>query len=363
MIEIIPASLYNTIYLLIVLTFSFFIFNKYIIYEKGLDLDSFKRSNIVFLAVLMIFFIGLRPDSGVFVDMMNTIVDYRTFYEGRPFKLRTDTDNLIYDNFLAWTGSLCLGTPFFFTAIASIYFGAAYWGIRRLFPLHTAIVYLAFLGAFSTFSYATNGVKAGAAASMFILAVSYYRHWKICLPLLAVCYGFHHSMQLPIVAFLFACYWKNTKHFFAGWLFCLLCAAAHVTFFQELFAGMTDDQGAGYLNSVGQDWSGKSGFRIDFVLYSFMPVLVGYYAIFKKQIQSPLYEVLLKVYLLVNGVWMLCMYAAFTNRIAYLSWSLYPILLLYPFLNEEWGENQFQIGAKVFMCHLGFTLFMSFIYY
>ena len=126
---------------------------------------------------------------------------------------------------------------------------------------------------------------------------------------------------------------------------------------------MTDDQGAGYLNSVGQDWSGKSGFRIDFVLYSFMPVLVGYYAIFKKQIQSPLYEVLLKVYLLVNGVWMLCMYAAFTNRIAYLSWSLYPILLLYPFLNEEWGENQFQIGAKVFMCHLGFTLFMSFIYY
>ena len=47
---------------------------------------------------------------------------------------------------------------------------------------------------------------------------------------------------------------------------------AKVTFFQDLFAGIADESGAEYLSSTNSDWGGKSGFRIDFVVYSFMPV-------------------------------------------------------------------------------------------
>ena len=53
-----------------------------------------------------------------------------------------------------------------------------------------------------------------------------------------------------------------------------------------------------------------------------------------------------------------------TNRIAYLSWFLYPIVLIYPFLQEEWeDDNQYRIFSVVMLAHLGFTLFMNIIYY
>jgi hypothetical protein len=95
-----------------------------------------------------------------------------------------------------------------------------------------------------------------------------------------------------------------------------------------------------------------------------MPVLVGWYVEFKKQLEvSDMYRNLLNLYLCLNGIWMLCMYASFTNRIAYLSWFLYPIVLIYPFLQEDWGEDRYQKFSYVMLAHLGFTLFMNVIYY
>lgn len=366
----IPAIAYEPLYSILVTILTFTMYSRYAVVNESysaLDDDSspfsYSAGMIPLLVIFLAIYIGTRPNSVVFVDMMNTVEYYYTFYEGVPFYWDSQTENFLYDNFLSWCGSMRLGTSFFFTVIAFIYFGCSYLGIRRMFPNHTALVYLAFLGAFSTFSYATNGVKAGSAASIFIWAISYYKEWKYCIPLLIVSYGFHHSMQMPIVAFLFSALWRNTKHFFWGWAFCFLCAAAHVTYFQELFAGMTDEQGSGYLNSVGEDWGGGTGFRIDFILYSAVPIVIGYIAIFRLGIQSAFYEVLLKLYLLTNGVWMLCMYAAFTNRIAYLSWSLYPIVLLYPLLNEDWGIGQYRLAARVLLGHLAFTLFIAYIYY
>ena len=175
----------------------------------------------IFMAFLILF-IGLRPESYVFVDMMNYIETYHAFYENTQFVWDWTTENFIFDNIFAYIGSRNLGTSFFFVIIAAIYFGCAYWGIRRLFPRDTAIAYLTFLGAFSTFSYATNGIKAGAAASLFILALSYYRKWIICVPLLIITLGFHHSMIMPIAAFILAMLLKNPKHFFWIWLFCLI---------------------------------------------------------------------------------------------------------------------------------------------
>lgn len=316
----------------------------------------------IFMAFLILF-IGLRPESYVFVDMMNYIETYHAFYENTQFVWDWTTENFIFDNIFAYIGSRNLGTSFFFVIIAAIYFGCAYWGIRRLFPRDTAIAYLTFLGAFSTFSYATNGIKAGAAASLFILALSYYRKWIICVPLLIITLGFHHSMIMPIAAFVLTMLVKNPKQFFWGWLFCLICAVAHVSFFQQLFAGLADEKAASYLNSTNTDWGGKSGFRIDFVLYSAMPVLVGYYAIYKHKIKSKVYDLLLKIYLTTNGIWMLCMYAEFTNRIAYLSWSIYPLVLIFPILEISWGNRHYKTVANVFFAHLAFTLFMEILYY
>lgn len=106
-----------------------------------------------------------------------------------------------------------------------------------------------------------------------------------------------------------------------------------------------------------------SGFRPDFIIYSAIPIFLGEYLVRKLQIDSEEYDFLWKVYVATNAVFLLCTYASYINRIAYLSWLMYPFVLVYPFLNEDLGEKQYSYLKYVVYGHLGFTLFMSFIYY
>ena len=365
----ISAASYYTVYLIIVTIITCFVSYNYNGKNGLVEYSSKSKSSwgTFLLALFMVMFIGFRPASSVFVDMMNYITFYHAFHEGSVFIFDKEAENLLFDNYFAWIGSMRLGTTFFFVTIAAIYFICTYIACKRMFPRDTLIAYLVFLAAFSTFSYGTNGVKAGAAAAIFLMALSYRENLKICIPLILVSWGFHHSMIMVVVTFVLTLIYKNPKVYFAGWCFCLLVAAAHISFFQELFAGILSDSGdqhgAEYLTD-NSEWGGKTGFRIDFVLYSAMPILVGYWAVYKKRLQlSKIYTCLLNLYMTLNGTWMLCIYASFTNRIAYLSWFLYPIVLIYPFLNENWGASRYKTLSKVVFAHLGFTLFMHFVYY
>lgn len=366
MIEFIAAYLYKPIYLTLV---SLMTLGVYTQYQSRNGLREFKHTTTDAIAsalvLFMVLFIGFRPFSGRhFIDMGNYITYYNVIYEGEPFRFKWITNNILFDNLFAWWGSERLGYTSFFVFIAAIYFGAAYLGIRKLFPNHRLTAYLVFLAALSTFSYGTNGIKAGAAASLFILAMGYRENLKVCIPLVLLSWGFHHSMIMVVAGFVVTLFFKNPKYYFAGWVFCFLMAAAHVTAFANLFAGATTEHGAEYLLTEGGNEGTRGGFRIDFILYSAMPVLVGYYAVFKKKIElTLLYKDLLNLYLCLNGVWMLCMYASFTNRIAYLSWFLYPIVLIYPYLQEQWGKSRYKTFGLVMLGHLGFTLFMNIINY
>lgn len=363
----IAAKLYQFIYLLIVTILTLSVFSRY---KKNGDLESYEdvqdESANLFLIMFMVFFIGLRPISGLyFMDMANYVEDYHAFYEGVQFRFDFSSQNLIFDNYLAWVGSMRLGTRFFFMTIAIIYFVGAYLGIRRLFPTHRLAAYLVFLAAFSTFSYGTNGIKAGAAASLFIWAMGYRGNLIVCIPLVLLSWGFHHSMQLPVAAFVLTWFYKNPKWYYYTWVFCMLMAFLHVEFFANLFAGYSDESGSRYLAGAetGQEGT-KGGFRLDFILYSVMPIVVGYIMEMKRKIRiSEIYRDLLHLYICINGIWMLCMYGEFTNRIAYLSWFLYPVVLIYPFLYENWGPNKYRLFAKVMLYHLGFTIFMEMVYY
>ena len=366
----IPAKYYYTIYLIFISIITIFVCYKYHTKNGNItySLKQRKQDGTFLLAILMVLYIGFRPASYVFVDMMNYITHYHALYEGVVFVFNRDAENFLFDNYLTWIGSKYLGTTFLFVSIAAIYFICTYIACKRMFPRDTLAAYLVFLAAFSTFSYGTNGIKAGAAAAIFLMALSYRKNLKICIPLIFVSWGFHHSMIMTVVAFALTLVYKNPKVYFAGWCFCLLIAMAHITFFQELFAGILSDSGdssgANYLYAVDSEWGGKGGFRIDFVIYSAMPILVGYWAVYKKKLQlSKMYTCLLNLYMTLNGTWMLCMYASFTNRIAYLSWFLYPIVLIYPYLNENWGPTRYKSFSLVMLAHLGFTLFMMFIYY
>lgn len=325
---------------------------------------------VVFFTLLM----GLRPmENGkawLWADSANYLFMYN-LQEGAPFTLNLQTENLIWDNLFNFWASNHFGITPLFLLCDSIYFGFTYAACRKWFPHDTTMAYMVFLGAFSTYSYSFNGVKAGVAGAIFLLGLAYYEKRVFSIILIIISWGFHHSMQLPVAAYFLTLFYKNPKWYFYGWAFCALMALLHVSSFQELFAKYSEDS-KGYLDvKSGDIFGGAGGFRLDFMLYSAMPILIGYKLVIKEKLAvSTLYSTLLHIYICTNGIWMLCMYASFTNRIAYLSWFMYPFVLIYPFLKENLGgvlmlksRNQYVQLAKVASYHLYFTLFMELVFY
>lgn len=313
------------------------------------------------LLIICIIFIGIRPLDIVFADMVGYYNRYISLVN-TPFVFNSEAENYIFDNILPFVASFGVPHQVYFILIAAIYFGGMYITCKKLFPNNLLISFIVCLTAFSTFSYGTNGIKAGAAASIFLVAIAYRDKLWITIPLALLSCGFHHSMSMVLVAYFLSCVFKKTKWYYIFWLICLVMAIAHISYFQLLFANYTDAKGASYL-IADSDSAFLTGFRPDFILYSSIPVIIGYYIRFKKQIYDEGYELWLRIYVLTNSVWMLCMYASFSNRIAYLSWFLYPIVLIYPYLAFYWSDKQAIYAKKVVLYHYLFTFFMMAIFY
>ncbi len=356
----IPDFLYQYIYLIVILILTVFVCERY----RDVPLDTveirYPKTEIIFLLLLVVI-IGYRPLTRVFVDSM-WYVEVFPYYHMKDFAFSWNTNNLIFDNFQAYLFSKGASVNFFFFIIAAIYFGLMYLACRKMFPQHSYLAFLVYLGAFSTFSYGTNGIKAGAAASAFLIAIAYRENRWLSVMFLLLSIGLHHSMMAPIAVYIIASIAKKPNYFLYLWIVTLIIAAFHITFFQELFAGITDEQGAGYL-IVKQGERAVSGFRPDFILYSAVPIFIGYHIMNQCDEDNEEFNFIWNVYTGTNAIFLLCTYGSYINRIAYLSWLLYPIVLIYPFINVNWNDKQYYYLRYVVYGHLGFTLFMNFIYY
>lgn len=358
------AQEYHNIYLGATTLFTLILYSQYSKKNGALGdkTNDNRRESIMswaFLALAISLFLGFRPLNGGFGDSWNYEVQYN-MNEGNVFSFNWDTSNLIWDNIFNFWSSSSLGIVSWFVLIDLLDFLLMFWACVRIFKQNFAPAFIVYLGAYSTFSYSVNGLKAGLASSIFILALSYYPKYKYCIPIMLISWGIHHSMHVPIVGFLATLLIKNSKFYYSLWIICLILAALHITAFQELFSQLTDEGSSEYLTSMDEEWGGKTGFRLDFVIYSAVPILVGYYTIFKKKTTiSATYKTMLHTYININSIWMLCMYAQFTNRIAYLSWFLYPVVLIFPFLNESIGHKRYAMFSKIMLIHLAFTIFMT----
>ena len=364
----ISGTLYQPIYLIIVTILSVYVVMRYRIVEAFPH--DIEELNMKWLALLLtaslVLFIGYRPIADCFGDTMNYVTYYMTFNYGKPFmyiwNIERGFESPLYDIMTSFFGSVKLRIENVFLIMSFLYYGGIFVACKKMFPNDTMLSLLVYLGAFSTFSFGVNGIRAGIAASLFLIAIAYRDMKWLSFLFLILSMGFHHSMQVPIVLFLFASFFKNTDFFWAIWIAALIIAALHITDFQELFAGLTDKQGADYL-IINKKGNVVSGFRADFILYSAIPIFLGYYIIKRLQIQSEIYEFIWNIYVGTNAVFLLCTYASFNNRIAYLSWLIYPFVLLYPFLKTDLGDYNYRYLRYVVYGHLGFTLFMDLVYY
>jgi hypothetical protein len=245
------------------------------------------------------------------------------------------------------------------------------WGAKRMFANNTWGAMLFLLGAFSTFSYATNGIRNGLACSIIILALSFATKGNIKNIIIAGFIAFyavsiHHSTALPVVCFIAAYFIRSTKVAIWFWAISIVLNLVAHGAIESFFTGLGfDDRLSSYVAQA-EDYANeyKSGFRPDFLLYGAMPIWLAYYVLVKRKIQDRTYSLIANTYIYANSFWVMMMQVSYSNRFAYLSWFMLPIVLAYPCLRMNvWNQKQGVRAATIMLLHTAFTVFMLFIYY
>ena len=157
-------------------------------------------------------------------------------------------------------------------------------------------------------------------------------------------------------------YWiKNFKTVYIFWVLSIVISLVAGSFITSLFVGLSfDDRMARYAVQYEMNRQATIGFRWDFILYSAMPIILGYYVIVKKGIKDTAYMILLNTYTLSNAFWVMVIRANYSNRFAYLSWFMYAIVLAYPCLKlNVWGKRQGQITAYIMLAQVAFRWIMN----
>ena len=356
--------------IIIFIYFSFSNSNVRIHGEKGIITGHFYSFILISFVII---FIGLRPLSRWFVDMHLYDHVYNNIYG--------DNNNVFSDSRGEWLfylfGMTCkklgLSSEQYFLSIAIIYFGLMYLACRKLMYNNLFLALLFCLSSFSCFSYATNGLRNGMACSIVMLAVSLLSedNWKKILAfiLMFCAYSIHHSTALPsicaISALLLVKDIKWAIYFWIASIFISLVAGNLVT---ELFVNLgLDDRMEQYANLEELQEPTRSdqlsSFRIDFIIYSIMPIILAWYVSVKRNFKDLTYHIIATTYILANAFWIMVIRSEQSNRFAYLSWFLYPLVIAYPLLRMNIWDDQDRKTAFILLVYSGFTFFMTFVYY
>lgn len=319
--------------------------------------------------VAFIWIVGTRPISGGFFgDTSNYAENYRLMMYSSRVPTWHDGGEWLF-NWIMFRCSRMMSVHYFFLIIEILYIVPIYFACKRLIKQNQSLLLLFCLGAFSFFSYGTNGIRNGAACSLVILAITYiqgnFSNKIICALLCISAYFIHHSTALPILAMWFTYLFPHPKPMFYFWILSIFLSYYFGGYVSSFFASIGfDERMTNYITGAELEEKMKffshTGFRWDFLLYSTMPILLGWYVVFKRKIIVDInYILLLGVYIYSNAFWVMVIRASYSNRFAYLSWFIYPLVLAYPLLKFPiWKKKQGLRTGLILLAHFGFTFVM-----
>lgn len=326
----------------------------------------------LFLTVFLIYMLGLRQITGDFGDTRAYYNGYRLMdpiYSAINFKTEW-----FWHNFAVFCRQIHLNPHEYLLAVEFVYIGGMFWCAWMLMRKNLWIAMLYFFTAFSFFSYGTNGIRNGMACSIEIVALclltdgsSAKRYFSFFLMFLAL--GTHRSTMLPSAAAIASLYFiKDTKNALRFWLVSIAISLVAGPMVTSFFASLGfDDRMSSYsvdaAESASADYFSNTGFRWDFLLYSSFPVALIWYITRFRRFTDQAYTVFANVYLLCNAFWIMVIRSSFSNRFAYLSWFIYPVVMTLPLLRMNLWKDQDRKTAIMLFLYSGFSFFMFFIYY
>ena len=294
------------------------------------------------LVILSIIYIGLRPlhmygDSWLYSTMFRLVQTgvWQTLDTAESEWLWNDIEFFFihYSTCQMW---------YLFIAFVYIFFMA--WAIKRWIPENftTAIIFA--FTAMSFHAYATNGIRNGMATSIMMLGMSFlFTEKRRYLPAIICAIAgsaIHSSIAVVAVGAFLALYFNNAKTNTYIWIFCVLISLVGSDFIVNLLTNIMGSDRMAYYSGLTENVYQSKGLRYDFILFSSVPIILGWIVCVKNELRDGGYEYILATYTIVNGGWVLINTIAFSKRFAYLSWFLYPIILSYPFLKFRFMDYQ-----------------------
>lgn len=362
--SIIPIGSYYAFYINLCLLLMLFT----LLHTRVLEMNDSKNVSFInvtgyLLLIFIILFIGQRPIHMSFGDMMNYIVTLEKYKAGAEIGEVNDYGWHVFIK----TMSTIVSSYTFFTICAFFYIFPLYKISKNLFNEYWYYSFILFIVSFSFYTYGVNGVRNGAATSIFLWGLCYRKNKVVMALFFLWATLFHKTLFLPILAFILTYFYNNPKVYFKAWLACiplsLVLGGAFISIFSSLgFGG--DDRLSGYLSSQSEAGTfASTGFRWDFLFYSAFPIFAGWYFIYKRDFKDTFYFQLLNTYLICNGFWVLVIKANYSNRFAFLSWFMMGLIIIYPFLKQQFFKNHHFMLGKVMLAYFMFTYFMYYIYY
>ncbi len=251
----------------------------------------------------------------------------------------------------------------YFIITALCYVGG-YWifAIKNIDKKYIFVFLLMIFSSFGFTAYGINTIRAGFALSMLLIALAYHKNLTIFIIFSLFAVLSHKATAIPLAAFIASGYVFKHKIYLMIWFAAFLLSFLNIGFISSFLQENVfsfDDRSADYFtaeNSVRY----KTGFRLDFAIYSIIPIAISYYFIFKLKLKDIFYSRIFNTYLLTNAIWLFVIRMAFTDRVAYLSWFLIPFLIIYPLLKYRLPLNQRNWLAVSLCISLAFTVYMHF---
>lgn len=322
------------------------------------------KLGLIVLLLVTIGFIGLRDPLGNWRYLGDTSVYTRTFEQLKQNIPINFNNDLGFYKFMK-ISSNSMDVQGFYLLSAILYVGLPLFTFKKWFGKYAFFAMATFVTAFSFWSFGINCMRNGIATSIFIFALGYKDKKLLFYMLILLSITFHKAMLLPSLAYIIANNYHNTKVVFFFWLstipISLLIGHQLEPLVRDFFSADTiiaDARAQTYFSGEKQTFIVEQRFRLDFIMYSAIPIIVALFQIYKKNIYSSTYNLLLRLYLLTNGAWILLIYVPYTDRLAYLSWFLMPILLIYPFMLEPTIARKTKAVWLIITGSLLFTIVM-----
>ena len=310
-----------------------------------------------FLLLFIVLYIGLRPINGVFVDMTTYAKSFQNFSSGGE----TQGKDIGFEFFIKFC-SYIMPVELFFLICAIIYVLPLYLTSRNLFQQYWFYSFLMLVCSFSFWNYGVNGIRNGLATSIMLFGLTSRGSKPLRLAIICISISFHTTMLLPLGGFMLTFLYNNTKKYIYIWLLCIPISLVSGEVFETFIGNLGfDDRIASYLiegNTEDVVFSG-TGFRWDFLVYSSLPLITGWYFIHYRKFNDVLYCRLFNTYVIANSFWILVIRASFSNRFAYLSWFIMGLIIIFPLLTRRFFGKQHLVTMTIIFLYFLFTYFMN----